>query len=472
MMASSILALCMSLALVLVRLDAAAAKSKLRFGQYDNLLVARCEARCWFHPNKNECIKTCLTKELTKPGECPRRDSNISPFATACIRACQHDSQCPGLTKCCQHRCGITCQHPRNLQNISNIPDIPKDLTVMEGRKKRTVYIEWKPGGPSIINKQVVYVLEERHHVGRNFNDEKLSHWSVCARTSKLNQILKNVVRPGNWYQFRVASVNENGTKGYSEHSFTFTISVNPKPPKAPQNMTVTPLWVTNDSITVQLSWMSPHSDLPIQKYKVFWSRRLHGVKALDSVLVHQQTVSRDQTMFLLNDLQPNSLYFLQVQALVQFGNERLKGEKSGYILNTTAFVNHTNNDIVPFNLNAKLKTKGLHLERIFWSQGELRARISWKSRKDTKRYAVSWWTTSCNGSHQGNNHFRVAASTKAYRFDLYELQFNCRYKVNVREIPSTGLRSSEDTTLAFSTPPCNSFRSSYKKAKCMSNSI
>jgi hypothetical protein len=33
--------------------------------------------------------------------------------------------------------------------------------------------------------------------------------------------------------------------------------------------------------------------------------------------------------------LEPESLYFLQVQALAQFGRERLKGEKEAIFLNT-----------------------------------------------------------------------------------------------------------------------------------------
>lgn len=66
-----------------------------------------------------------------------------------------------------------------------------------------------------------------------------------------------------------------------------------PRPPKAPENMTVGPLWTVNGSLSAELKWSPPLSDIPIQRYKVFWSRRLHGATALDSVLVHQQTVSK-----------------------------------------------------------------------------------------------------------------------------------------------------------------------------------
>lgn len=66
-----------------------------------------------------------------------------------------------------------------------------------------------------------------------------------------------------------------------------------PKPPKAPQEVKVGPLMSYNGSLSAEITWTPPPSDLPIQKYKIFWSRRLHGATALDSVLVHQHTVSK-----------------------------------------------------------------------------------------------------------------------------------------------------------------------------------
>ncbi|GLH05913.1 SFRICE_034090, partial [Gryllus bimaculatus] len=113
-----------------------------------------------------------------------------------------------------------------------------------------------------------------------------------------------------------------------------------------------------------------PPSDLPVLRYKVFWSRRLHGEGEGDavtptaasdaptapadgpgpsttttattaakqtSVLVHHQTVGGDVLQFMLKSLEPNSLYFLQVQAIAQYGRERLKSGKGAIFLNTGA---------------------------------------------------------------------------------------------------------------------------------------
>ncbi|KAJ8956787.1 hypothetical protein NQ314_006663 [Rhamnusium bicolor] len=180
------------------------------------------------------------------------------------------------------------------------LPEIPKDIKVSEGRRKRIVYIEWIKGESSYLDEgggTILYLIEERHHAGRHFIEKKLSEWTACSRTIKNSQIIRHFVKPGRWYQFRVAAVNENGTKGYSEESSSFSVSISPKPPKAPQNVTVGPLLIRNNTINAELRWSPPASDLPLQRYKVFWSRRLHGAKALDSVLVHQQIVPRVATI-------------------------------------------------------------------------------------------------------------------------------------------------------------------------------
>ncbi|KAJ8961693.1 hypothetical protein NQ318_021292 [Aromia moschata] len=180
------------------------------------------------------------------------------------------------------------------------LPDVPRDVRVSEGRRKRTVYIEWTPGEASYPDEgggTMLAVVEERHHAGHHFTENKLSEWAVCARTAKRGHLLKNFVKPGRWYLFRVAAVNENGTKGFSEQSLPFSVSVSPKPPKAPQNVTVGPLFIKNGSISAELRWSPPRSDLPLLKYKVFWSKRLHGAKALDSVLVYHDVVPRESEL-------------------------------------------------------------------------------------------------------------------------------------------------------------------------------
>lgn len=102
-------------------------------------------------------------------------------------------------------------------------------------------------------------------------------------------------VKPGRWYQFRVAAVNENGTRGFSSPSQAFTTSHGPRTPGLPQNLTVDTIQYYNKTFNGILRWKPPlQSDLPIQKYKVYWSRRLKEVdQEQNSVLVNSQTVNK-----------------------------------------------------------------------------------------------------------------------------------------------------------------------------------
>ncbi|XP_018320031.1 anosmin-1 isoform X2 [Agrilus planipennis] len=261
--------------------------------QFDPLVTVICEARCWNTTNKNRCVKACLMKGVDKPGSCPGLDSTGgSRFAFACLEACNKDIHCPGLTKCCNHRCGITCQIPKNLNNVKDVPELPTNLIVREQRRKRSLMLKWEPGGspPGIV----LYLVEERHHIGKYLVENRMSHWTPCIRTPKPKIVLKKILKPGRWYQFRVTAVNKNGTKGYSEPSRFVTSSVpGPRPPKPPENITVELLSINNSSMNFLVKWTPPYSDLPIQKYKVFWSRRLKGIINLDSVLVHHKTVQK-----------------------------------------------------------------------------------------------------------------------------------------------------------------------------------
>lgn len=103
------------------------------------------------------------------------------------------------------------------------MPDIPTDVSVTEGRRKRSIVIKWKVGDVP-ADEGVLYVVEERHYTGRNFVPSRMSEWSTCVRSTKPSQVLRHFAKPGRWYQFRVAAVNANWTKGFSEPSVGYTI--------------------------------------------------------------------------------------------------------------------------------------------------------------------------------------------------------------------------------------------------------
>ncbi|KAI8420748.1 hypothetical protein MSG28_007966, partial [Choristoneura fumiferana] len=69
-------------------------------------------------------------------------------------------------------------------------------------------------------------------------------------------------------------------------------------------------------TVTIRLEWKEPNSDLPVMRYKVFWSRRVRGVTGdLDSVLVNHQSIPK---------------------TISHFGVGKLRSEKAAIFYNTT----------------------------------------------------------------------------------------------------------------------------------------
>jgi hypothetical protein len=64
-----------------------------------------------------QCVDTCLSSDYVKPGRCPNA-SSLSVFDSACIHACNTDTDCAGTDKCCSHSCGVTCQRAQGLYSV------------------------------------------------------------------------------------------------------------------------------------------------------------------------------------------------------------------------------------------------------------------------------------------------------------------------------------------------------------------
>lgn len=120
-----------------------------------------------------------------------------------------------------------------------------------------------------------------------------MGSWTPLHRSNRTSVKLKGFVKPGRWYQFRVAAVNRIGSRGWSAPSKQFITSLGPRPPAAPPNVKIGGMVRANETVKAKLSWDAPASDLPVHRYRVFWSRRLHGASPLDSVLVQQRTLPK-----------------------------------------------------------------------------------------------------------------------------------------------------------------------------------
>ncbi|XP_061704937.1 anosmin-1 isoform X2 [Cydia pomonella] len=422
--------------------------------QTDALSKTRCDLMCIdvTKENRTQCRSQCRMQEQ-KPGTCPSND--LPQWQAACVEACNLDYQCDGTQRCCHHGCGSTCSEPVDLLTLPGLPALPVIEEVKE--KRKSILIRWSDGVGDLaraVPGRIMYLLEEQHHLGPKYEEAKLAGWNLLLRTNKTKISLRNLLKPGRWYRFRVAAISSAGSRGFSSPSAPFTPRKGPRAPPPPKRLRVRPVRTENDTVTVRLEWKEPNSDLPVNRYKVFWSRRVRGVTGdLDSVLVNHQTVPRDKTYVEIEELKPNSMYFFQVQTISQFGTGKLRSDKAAVFYNTTS-----THDFAPQSLKKQDKrvVKGLKFHKVIWQSGKLKARISWNpiSTSEIRRYFVQWRTEKCqNPQHE---HKILSATTEQTTFEIYELDYHCSYKVNVNKSRKS---LSPDSEIIVNVPGCDYFQ-------------
>lgn len=118
-----------------------------------------------------------------------------------------------------------------------------------------------------------------------------------------------------------------------------FNSLVGHKYPKPPRDLTIGPVVTDRHNsslLSATLSWtlLQRTQSIPVDKYKIFWSRHLPGV--INSISMQQATVMEPQRHFELRQLVPDSTYYIKVQSISVFGQKRLRSKKTSVTLNTT----------------------------------------------------------------------------------------------------------------------------------------
>ncbi|XP_063390382.1 anosmin-1 isoform X1 [Cydia fagiglandana] len=492
--------------IVLLASDVLSKSRRISKLQTDALSKTRCDLMCIevTKENRTQCRSQCRLQEQ-KPGTCPGYDT--VQWQAACVKACDLDYQCDGTQRCCHSGCSSACSEPVDLLTLPGLPALPVIEEVKE--KRKSILIRWSDGVGDLaraVPGRILYLLEEQHHLGPKYEEARLAGWNLLVRTNKTKISLRNLLKPGRWYRFRVASVSSTGSRGFSSPSAPFTPRKGPRAPPPPKRLRVRPAVRTeNGTVTVRLEWKEPNSDLPINRYKVFWSRRVRGVTGdLDSVLVNHQTVPKDQTYAEIKELTPNAMYFFQVQTISQFGTGKLRSDKAAVFYNTTSTHvtvgnpssewrsdlsvkkpvsvtkkiksiysylkkkarKETGNRQLNYNLaprslkkqdkDKRVTVKGLKLHKVIWQNGKLKARISWNpiSALENRRYVVQWRTEKCeNPQHE---HKILSATTEQTTFEIYELDYYCTYKVNVNKSRKS---LPPDSEIIVNVPGCDYFQ-------------
>lgn len=449
---------CLVVAIVLFTPGSLAKTKRFSRLQTDPLSKTRCDLICVdaAKETRSQCRSTCRSEER-KPGTCP--EGEFPRWMAACVEACNQDSQCTGTQRCCKLGCSSMCTEPIDLLTVPGLPALPVVEEAKE--RRRAVQIKWSDGvgdAARAVPGRVLYILEEQHHVGPKYEEARLGDFNLILRTNKTKVSLKDLLKPGRWYRFRVAAISASGTRGYSAPSSPFTPRKGPRPPPPPKKLKVLPMGSNNDTVTVRLEWKEPKSDLPVMRYKVFWSRRVRGLGGeLDSVLVNHQTVPKEQTFVEITDLQPNSMYFLQVQTISIFGLGKLRSEKAAIFYNTTSIAEENAPEALTRRKDEKI-IKSVKLNKFIWLDHKIKAKISWEPmpapKGKRKRYYVHWKTISCQ--YPVKELKQLSAITEQNSFEIYELDYRCRYKININRSWKTKIPDSE---FILSVPECNYFK-------------
>jgi hypothetical protein len=303
----------------------------------DYKTLSLCKSKCLFAENTTLCHNTCEFLKYShnqKRGLCPQPEE-ITGFGKACAETCSNDSQCNGMDKCCYNGCGHTCLQP--IIDRSEIPPKTRSpISVDENEDGQSVTLRWQLRRRHLASQGVIlYVVQGRNSSGHHPSGRNMDDWTDLAITEEKEYSTE--LSLGRYYRIKVASVNINGSLGFSNPTLPFRLSRMPKAPSAPINLREGQSTVSNGKINIRVMWDPPKtSDLPITRYRVFHSERRSTVSHFYfPIEEHSQNVNGDQHDVVLEGLHPGMRYFVQVQAISQWGEARKRSDRTSFLIQT-----------------------------------------------------------------------------------------------------------------------------------------
>ncbi|XP_077461474.1 anosmin-1-like isoform X1 [Stigmatopora argus] len=397
-----------------------------------------------FPMNHWECVASCEFLQTileVKQGGCPL-PTLASGFAAACVDSCDHDTECPAQKKCCSNNCGHTCQYPQDI--YEGVPLKPRKKLDFEEVAPGNLEVRWSSRLNS-SSESVVYILQTRWNFGIQPNGDAATSWDVVAQTTEHRTRLYNI-RPGRWYQFRVAAVNVHGTRGFTTPSRPICSSREPPRPPAPTELSVTNItFASSQTVLVQLQWhMLEDLDVPVDHYKVRWTWTTIGQSPVSSLTKRRKLVRERQVV--LDGMRTGRTYSVEVQAVSYWKQTQLKGPRA---------IVHFSTQLSPYNTTALPKSPvadNLHVGTPFYQNGQLHVHVYWQRSTDpsVEYYRIQWLPEYCE--HKENIH-REKSSTKETFTSLQGLLFSCKYKVLLQPVSRTSRPPAK--SICFTTPSC-----------------
>ncbi|XP_034505715.1 anosmin-1 isoform X2 [Ailuropoda melanoleuca] len=437
----------------------------------------QCQSFCEpLFPKKNhECLTSCeFLKYIlsAKQGDCPAPEK-ASGFAAACVESCEADNECSGVKKCCSNGCGHTCQVPKTL--YKGVPLKPRKELRFTELQSGQLDVKWSSKF-NISIEPVIYVVQRRWNYGIHPSEDDATQWRTVAQTTDERVQLMDI-RPSRWYQFRVAAVNVHGTRGFTAPSKHFRSSKDPSAPPAPANLRLANATVNSDNtVTVAVVWDRPEEpDIPVHHYKVFWSWTVSSKSLVPTKKKRRKTTDGSQNSVLLDRLQPDYSYTVELQAIAYWGQTRLKGAKASLHFTPSHAASHkeqlgkTRKSAMhmqpPFQ--RRRPTRLLEIGAPFYQDNQLQVKVYWKKTEDpgVSRYHVQWLPEAC--AHNRSTGAEASSGiTQENYIILQDLSFSCKYKVTVQPTRPAGRLKAE--TVFFTTPPCSALKGkSHRHVSC-----
>ncbi|XP_040888749.1 anosmin-1a [Toxotes jaculatrix] len=401
-------------------------------------------------PKKHwECVTSCefLQSVLAmKQGSCPPPE-RASGFAAACVESCDHDRECSAQKKCCSNGCGHTCQSPKD--PYKGAPLKPRKELGFEELSSGQLEVRWSSRF-NISAEPVVYVLQRRWNFGIQPSEDTATSWQVVAQITEQGVRLSDI-RPGRWYQFRVAAVNTHGTRGFTTPSRHIQSSRDPSSPPAPTELRVANMsFGPGRAVSASLRWSMPTDlDVPVHHYKVSWSWTAIGQASASSLTKRRKTVRGSQVE--LDSMRSNRSYSVEIQAVSYWGQTQLKGPRAVLHFTTQRATSSSNptGDI-------------LDVGTPFYQDGQLRVHVYWQSSTDpsVEFYRIQWGPEYC-----GHNQTRPMEKTVTQEsfISLQGLLFSCKYKVLLQPVSKKSRPLAESAS--FFTPSCATIQAKSPKS-------
>ncbi|KAH9509434.1 hypothetical protein Btru_045878 [Bulinus truncatus] len=411
------------------------------------------------------CTDSCnvISSLLQKKyGTCPKTDA-LEASSNNCTSGCDKDMHCAVIEKCCNNSCASVCSRPLEYKDI---PQMPYNLTFQE-KNDGGLLIKWQPPLNNLDVRRVLYILRW------------WCPYSLAAQfkfTTKPQVKLKGnpVIQPSSVCSYMLAAINIHGSEGFTAPQKYSKKLLKPSPP---QSLVYVSSKEQGQTVDMTIKWQPPYytDELDVTNYKISWSDGLpRGRSNYMRLHMHRKTIRGDRNSFTIQKLNPCTVYFVQVQAVVRWDNMAVSGHPASVYMEACIGPQPASDEIeyVPSADPEKtLYIFNLTVHEVEFRNSDLTVNVTWSSLPgaNVKHYKVFWKLDVCEGESQHRktrDRLQNENITQVKYFTLHNLLSDCVYELKIHAVNYTGTLD-EGRKEIFRTPPCLTTKGMIANVSC-----